>query len=336
MTRKVGKHGRRLVLAVVMALCVALATAGCTTVATPAPEQPASQQAMLDGTSAADLDTAVARIREFTDFQPRVGVVLGSGLGGLADQTDVVATIPYAEIEGFPVATAPDHDGEYVFGYLEGVPVVLMDGRVHYYEGYDMKQVVLPACVMARLGVDAVILTNAVGSLNPEFQPGTLMCIDDHIASFVPLPLIGPNDSELGERFTDMSQVYDPELREILHSKADELGITLHDGIFLQVTGPAYETPAEARLYASLGADTVGMSTATETIALHHMGARVLGINCITNIATLDHDIVTSHEQVTDAAEQASEDMIALITATVVAVGKGVSAAPSAAVTCGC
>lgn len=322
MARNVGKQGRGLVLAVVMALCVALVTAGCTTAPATTSDQPATQPVMLDGTSSADLDTAVARIREFTDFQPRVGVVLGSGLGGLADQTDVVATIPYAEIDGFPVATAPDHDGEYVFGYLEGVPVVLMYGRVHYYEGYDMKQVVLPVCVMARLGVDAVILTNAVGSLNPGYQPGTLMCMEDHIASFVPSPLIGPNDSELGERFTDMSQVYDPELREILHCKADELNITLHDGIFLQVTGPAYETPAESRLYASLGADTVGMSTATEAIALHHMGARVLGINCITNIATLDHDIVTSHEQVTDAAERASEDMLALVKATVVAMGK--------------
>lgn len=313
------RQGLGLVLVVLMALCITLMVSGCT--AAPAPEQVVGQPTMLDGTSSADLDVAVSRIREVTDFEPRIGIVLGSGLGGLADNIDVVATIPYSDIEGFPVSTVSGHDGEYVFGYLEGVPVVLMCGRVHYYEGYDMKQVVLPVCVMARLGVDAVILTNAVGSLNPDYLPGTLMCIEDHITSFVPSPLVGPNDPELGERFPDMSQVYDPELREVLHERADELGITLHDGIFLQVTGPAYETPAESRLYASLGADTVGMSTATEVVALHHMGARVVGINCITNVATLDHDTVTSHDRVTDAAERASEDMIALVTAVVASVG---------------
>lgn len=324
MTHSTGRRGRGLLTAALVTLAaffVALAMVGCA--AAPKSVQPTSQPAMLDGTSSANLDTAVACIRAFTDFEPRIGIVLGSGLGGLADQIDAVATVPHADIEGFPVSMVSGHEGVYVFGYLEGVPVVLMDGRVHYYEGYDMKQVVLPVCVMARLGADAVILTNSVGSLNPDYQPGTLMCIDDHITSFVPSPLVGPNDSELGTRFPDMSQVYEPELRSTLHSKAGELGITPHDGVFLQVTGPAFRTPAESRLYASLGADTVGMSTATEAVALHHMGTRVLGINCITNLATLDHDMVTSYEQVKDAAEQASEDMIALVTAAVVAVGEG-------------
>jgi len=276
---------------------------------------------MLDGTSAKDLDAAVAQIRKVTDFEPKVGIVLGSGLNDLADKVDEVATIRYSEIDGFPVSTVEGHDGKYVFGYLEGVPVVLMSGRVHYYEGYDMKQVVLPDCVMARLGVDAIILTNAVGSLNPDFKAGTLMCVEDHIMSFVPSPLIGPNDSELGERFPDMSNVYDPDLRQSLHEEADKLGITLHDGVYLQASGPAYETPSESRLYASLGADTVGMSTAVEATALHHMGTPVLAINCITNEATLDHDTNLSHEDVQEAEDKMGESVVPLVTAEVVRIG---------------
>ena len=312
-------RSRSFVRVLLLTLCLALAGLGCS--AAQVPEQPSSQAQMLDGTSAEDLDAVVAQIREVTDFEPRVGIVLGSGLGGLADTIDVVATVPYSEIDGFPISTVSGHVGEYVFGYLEGVPVVLMNGRVHYYEGYDMKQVVLPDCVMARLGVDVVILTNSAGSLNQEFRPGTLMCIEDHIASFVPSPLIGPNDSELGDRFPDMSQVYDAELHSILHEEADGLGITLHDGVYLQVTGPCFETPAESRLYANLGADAVGMSTAVEANALYHMGMRVMGISCITNIATLDHDIVTTHDDVTEAAGKASSNMISLVTSTVVRIG---------------
>lgn len=313
------KRIQRVAVSLIVTLGLALVGSGCASASSPKDTSPASK--MLDGTSAKDLDTAIAEIRKVTDFQPRVGIVLGSGLGGLADKVEKVATISYSDIEGFPVSTVSGHNGAYVFGYLEGVPVVLMDGRVHYYEGYDMKQVVLPVCTMARLGVDAIILTNAVGSLNPEFLPGTLMCVDDHIASFVPSPLIGPNDSDLGDRFTDMSQVYDQELCTILHEEADKLGITLHDGVFLQVTGPAFETPAESKLYASLGADTVGMSSACEAIALHHMGTRVLDINCITNVATLDHDIVTSDDDVTETAGKVQDNMIALVTATVVRIG---------------
>ena len=305
--------------ALVAAIVLSLAVIGCSFEREP--EQGPEEPEFTVGTDSDDLDDAVEDIRAVTDFQPRVGIVLGSGLSGLIDHVDIVATVPYSDITGFPIATADSHVGEFVFGYLEGVPVVLMNGRIHYYEGYDMRQVVLPVCVMGRLGVDAIILTNAVGSLNPEFQPGSLMCIDDHIASFVPSPLIGINDPDLGDRFDDMSEVYDRELISILHEEADAHGIALLDGVFLQVTGPNYETPAESRLYASLGADTVGMSTATEAIALHHMGVRVVGINCITNVATVDHETVTSHEDVTDAAEKASDDMIALVSATVVRIG---------------
>ncbi len=309
----------KLLGALAVTIALSFAAIGCSS--RQEPERGPMQPDFSVGTDSDDLDDAVEAIRTFTDFQPRVGIVLGSGLSGLVDHVDVVATVPYSEIAGFPIATADSHVGEFVFGYLEGVPVVLMNGRIHYYEGYDMRQVVLPVCVMGRLGVDAIILTNAVGSLNPEFQPGSLMCIDDHIASFVPSPLIGINDPDLGDRFDDMSEVYDRELISILHEEADAHGIALLDGVFLQVTGPNYETPAESRLYASLGADTVGMSTATEAIALHHMGVRVVGINCITNVATVDHETVTSHEDVTDAAEKASDDMIALVSATVVRIG---------------
>lgn len=309
----------KLLGALAVTIALSFAAIGCSS--RQEPERGPKQPDFSVGTDSDDLDDAVEAIRTFTDFQPRVGIVLGSGLSGLVDRVDIVATVPYSEIAGFPIATADSHVGEFVFGYLEGVPVVLMNGRIHYYEGYDMRQVVLPVCVMGRLGVDAIILTNAVGSLNPEFQPGSLMCIDDHIASFVPSPLIGINDPDLGDRFDDMSEVYDRELISILHEEADAHGIALLDGVFLQVTGPNYETPAESRLYASLGADTVGMSTATEAIALHHMGVRVVGINCITNVATVDHETVTSHEDVTDAAEKASDDMIALVTATVMRIG---------------
>ena len=314
-------HPRTLKLLGALAVTIALSFAAIGCSSRQEPERGPKQPDFSVGTDSDDLDDAVEAIRTFTDFQPRVGIVLGSGLSGLVDRVDIVATVPYSEIAGFPIATADSHVGEFVFGYLEGVPVVLMNGRIHYYEGYDMRQVVLPVCVMGRLGVDAIILTNAVGSLNPEFQPGSLMCIDDHIASFVPSPLIGINDPDLGDRFDDMSEVYDRELISILHEEADAHGIALLDGVFLQVTGPNYETPSESRLYASLGADTVGMSTATEAIALHHMGVRVVGINCITNVATVDHETVTSHEDVTDAAEKASDDMIALVSATVVRIG---------------
>ena len=309
----------KLLGALAVTIALSFAAIGCSS--RQEPERGPKQPDFSVGTDSDDLDDAVEAIRTFTDFQPRVGIVLGSGLSGLVDRVDIVATVPYSDIAGFPIATADGHVGEYIFGYLEGVPVVLMNGRIHYYEGYDMRQVVLPVCVMGRLGVDAIILTNAVGSLNPEFQPGSLMCIDDHIASFVPSPLIGINDPDLGDRFDDMSEVYDRELISILHEEADAHGIALLDGVFLQVTGPNYETPSESRLYASLGADTVGMSTATEAIALHHMGVRVVGINCITNVATVDHETVTSHEDVTDAAEKASDDMIALVSATVVRIG---------------
>ena len=165
----------------------------------------------------ADYEQALAAVREHTDFVPKIGIVLGSGLGGLADDIEVVTRIPYSELEGFPRSTVEGHKGEYIFGYIDSVPVVLMNGRVHFYEGYPMQKVVLPVRVMALMGVEAIILTNAAGGLNKNFHPGTLMCITDQNTAFVPSPLIGPNDSRLGVRFPDVSAIYDKELQALLH-----------------------------------------------------------------------------------------------------------------------
>lgn len=272
-----------------------------------------SQQAESDSV---DLQAAVDSIQLPDGFKPEIGIVLGSGLGGLADEVDVAGRISYSEIPGFPRSTVEGHKGEYIFGYLEGVPVILMNGRVHYYEGYSMEEVVAPDRIMALLGAKTVILTNASGSLNPDFPPGTLVCIKDQIASFVPSPLIGPNDENLGERFVDMSEPYDKDLRKLLHKAAKEEGIALEDGVFLQVTGPQFESKAEAELYASLGADTVSMSTACETLALRHMGVKCLGISCVTNFCPNCADENVNHDDVQEAADRLGADMIRLVKGT--------------------
>ena len=265
----------------------------------------------------ADYEQALAAVREHTDFVPKIGIVLGSGLGGLADDIEVVTRIPYSELEGFPRSTVDGHKGEYIFGYLGSVPVVLMNGRVHFYEGYPMQKVVLPVRVMALMGVEAIILTNAAGGLNKNFHPGTLMCITDQNTAFVPSPLIGPNDSRLGVRFPDVSAVYDKELQALLHQTADELGIELEDGVYLQITGPAYETPNEVAMYALLGADAVGMSTGCEGVALCHMGMRVLGITCITDMAIANTTFETSHEEIQKVANRAGKELQKLVEAVV-------------------
>ena len=215
---------------------------------------------------------------------PQVALVLGSGLGLMAEQMKVTCAVPYADIPGFPVSTAPGHAGRCLFGELAGTPLVMMQGRVHYYEGYPMSDVVLPIRVLARLGVNTLILTNAAGGLNPDFTPGDLMLITDYIASFVPSPLIGPNIDEYGPRFPDETEAYDRALQGVLLSAAEATSIPLQRGVYLQLTGPHFESPAEIRMYHGLGADAVGMSTAVEVIAARHMGLRVAGVSCITNL----------------------------------------------------
>jgi purine-nucleoside phosphorylase len=223
-------------------------------------------------------------IREKMNFTPEIAIVLGSGLGGFADDIEVVKILPYSEIDGFPVSTAPGHEGRFIFGNIAGKKVVAMQGRIHYYEGYDIEDVVLPVRIMRHLGAEKLILTNAAGGINITYSPGEFMLISDHI-SMVVSPLIGKNLDSIGTRFPSMHDIYDKELRKIVLQTASEIGIHLREGVYIQTTGPQYETPAEIRMFRTLGADAVGMSTAVEAIAAVHSGFRVVGISCISNMA---------------------------------------------------
>lgn len=253
------------------------------------------------------LMTCLASVREKTDFKPEVGLILGSGLGSFADEIEVVQTIEYADIEGFPVSTVAGHKGRFVFGYVGGTPVVIMQGRVHYYEGYSMADVVLPTRLMGLLGIKKLILTNAAGGINSEFKPGDFMMITDHITTAVPSPLIGPNLDELGPRFPDMSEVYSKYLQEIIKKSAEECGIKMQEGVYVQLTGPNYETPAEIRMCRAWGADAVGMSTACEAMAARHMGIEVCGISCITNMAAGITREKLDHVEVQETADRVAE-----------------------------
>lgn len=253
------------------------------------------------------LMTCLTSVREKTDFKPEVGLILGSGLGSFADEIEIVQTIEYADIEGFPVSTVAGHKGRFVFGYVGGTPVVTMQGRVHYYEGYSMEEVVLPTRLMGLLGIKKLILTNAAGGINSEFKPGDFMMITDHITTAVPSPLIGPNLDELGPRFPDMSEVYSKYLQEIIKKSADECGIKMQEGVYVQLTGPNYETPAEIRMCRAWGADAVGMSTACEAMAARHMGIEVCGISCITNMAAGISQEKLDHKEVQETADRVAE-----------------------------
>ena len=245
-----------------------------------------------------------ASVREKVDFKPRVALVLGSGLGNYGEQIKISQVLDYHEIEGFPVSTVPGHKGRFLFGYVDDVPVVAMQGRVHYYEGYPMTDVVLPIRLMKLLGAGILFLTNAAGGVNPEFSAGDFMLIKDQIASFVPSPLIGANLEELGPRFCDMSEVYDKDLQEIIRKTAKDLGIPLQEGVYIQLTGPNFETPAEVKMCRTLGADAVGMSTACEGIAANHMGMKICGISCISNLACGLTDQPLSHQEVQETADR--------------------------------
>ncbi|MDE6517627.1 MAG: purine-nucleoside phosphorylase [Acetatifactor sp.] len=245
-------------------------------------------------------------IRQITDFTPRVAIVLGSGLGDYADTIQIVAQVPYGDIEGFPVSTVPGHDGRFIFGYVGDVPVVCMKGRVHYYEGYDISDVVLPIRLMKLLGAEILFLTNASGGVNTSFHAGDLMLITDQISCFAPNPLIGANIEELGTRFPDMSHVYDPGLQEIIKTAARKQHIFLQQGVYVQLTGPSFETPAEIRMLRTLGCDAVGMSTAVEAVAAAHMGMKICGISCVCNLAAGMTANPLSHREVQEAADKAA------------------------------
>lgn len=264
------------------------------------------------------IKTCLESVRGKTDFKPEVGLILGSGLGDFADTIQVETTVDYSDIEGFPVSTVQGHKGRFVFGYVEHVPVVIMQGRVHYYEGYAMSDVVLPTRLMGMLGAKKLVLTNAAGGVNEHFHPGDLMMITDHIAVGVPSPLIGPNLEELGERFPDMSEVYSLRLQDVVRAAAKECGISLKEGVYVQLTGPAYETPAEIRMCRMWGGDAVGMSTACEAVAARHMGLEICGISCITNLAAGMSSEKLSHREVQEVADRVSREFQKLITRIVV------------------
>ena len=240
--------------------------------------------------------------------------MLGSGLGDFSDGIEVVCELDYHEIEGVPVSTVPGHQGKDIFGYVGDVPVVCMQGRVHYYEGYDISDVVLPIRLMKLMGAKFLFLTNAGGGVNYDFRPGDFMLIKDQISSFVPSPLIGENIDELGARFPDMSEIYDISLRKVIKKTAAELDIDLKEGTYLQFTGPAYETPAEIRMARVLGADAVGMSTACEAVAANHMGMMICGISCISNLASGMSVAPLSHKEVQETADRVSGDFKKLVT----------------------
>jgi xanthosine phosphorylase len=256
-------------------------------------------------------------------FRPRLGIVLGSGLGGLADAVDGAVAVPYAEIPGFPTPTVAGHAGRFVLGTLEGVPVACMQGRFHLYEGYPPAVVKLPIRTFAALGVDALLLTNAAGSLRAEVVPGSLMLITDHLNFMWTNPLLGPNDDAWGERFVGLADAYDPELRARLARIAGELGIRLHEGVYCSLLGPLFETPAEIRAYRVLGADAVGMSTVPEVIVARHAGLRVAAISAITNLAVGMSTEPVDHEQTLRGAAMAAADLARLVRAFVGGSGAG-------------
>ena len=254
---------------------------------------------------------------DFSNFRPDVAIVLGSGLGDYANDIEVLGEVDYHDIEGFPVSTVPGHAGKFIFGYVGDVPVVCMKGRIHYYEGYPITDVVLPARLMKLMGAKVLFLTNACGGLNPEFKAGDFMLIKDQISVFVPNPLIGENIDELGTRFPDMSHVYDSELRNLIKEAAAENEIILREGVYCQFTGPSFESPAEIIMAGRIGADAAGMSTAVEAIAANHMGMKVCGISFVSNLAAGISPVPLTHEEVQEAANMAAPKFKKLINASV-------------------
>lgn len=256
------------------------------------------------------------------NFKPEVALVLGSGLSDYADTIRVEAVLDYHDIEGFPVSTVSGHKGRFVFGYVGGVPVVIMQGRVHYYEGYSMEDVVLPTRLMKMMGARILFLTNASGSVNYDYKAGDFMMITDQISNFVPSPLIGPNEEMLGERFSDMSEIYRKDLCEIIRGAAADLQIPLQEGTYIQLSGPNFETPHEVKMCRILGGDAVGMSTACEAIAANHMGMKVCGISCISNLGCGMTDQPLSAEEVKETADRVAPLFKQLITESIVRIGK--------------
>ena len=254
-------------------------------------------------------------VKEQISFEPKVALILGSGLGDYAEnQIKVEAVLDYHDIEGFPVSTVPGHKGRFIFGYVGNVPVVCMQGRVHYYEGYSMTDVVLPTRLMKLMGAEVLFLTNASGGIRQGFHAGDFMMITGQIASFVPSPLIGANIEELGTRFPDMSHIYDEELQALIRKAAVENDIPLKEGVYIQLTGPNYESPQEINMCRVLGADAVGMSTACEAVAANHMGMKICGISCISNLAAGISPTPLTHAEIQETADRVAPQFEKLVT----------------------
>ena len=261
-------------------------------------------------------------IEDKIPFRPRLALVLGSGLGDYAERIEIEASIDYHEITDFPVSTVSGHKGRFVFGHIGTVPVVIMQGRVHFYEGYSIEEVVLPERLMHLMGAEILFLTNACGSANPAYQAGDFMLLTDHILYSVPNPLIGANAEELGVRFPDMSEVYDSALRKEIFACAKDLGISLREGVYMQFSGPSFETPAEVKMAHILGADAVGMSTACEAVAGRHCGMRICGISCISNLGAGLSEEPLSDEDVKVVANRVAPLFKKLVTEAIIRIGK--------------
>jgi len=252
----------------------------------------------------AQIDEVAAAVKAKTKHQPKIGIILGSGLGGLADAVQNPDIIPFNELPHWPTSTVLGHSGRLVIGTLQDKSVMVMQGRIHFYEGYSMSQVTLPVRVMKRLGVEVLIVTNAAGAINPDYEPGDLMLIEDNLNLVAMMgfnPLIGPNIDEFGLRFPDMSQPYDRELMKLAREAAKETNVLLREGVYAGLSGPSFESPADLRFLRGIGSDAVGMSTVPEVIVSHHAGMRTLGISGISNKANLDGNTITTHQEVLDA-----------------------------------
>ncbi len=259
------------------------------------------------------------------DFKPEVALILGSGLGDYADDIKVVDTLDYHDIEGFPVSTVPGHKGRFIFGYVGDVPVVCMQGRVHYYEGYEMSDVVLPTRLMKMMGAKVLFLTNAAGGIKQGFQAGDFMLITGQISSFVPSPLRGANIDELGTRFPDMSHIYDEDLQTIVKKTALNLNIPLKEGVYVQFSGPAYESPEEITMARMIGADAAGMSTACEAVAANHMGMKIVGISCISNMASGISPVPLTHTEIQETADRVAPMFKQLVTESIKNISKSLA-----------
>ena len=269
---------------------------------------------------------AAGFLLEQSSLRPKIGVVLGSGLGGFADELGDTVRVPYSQIPSFPHSTAIGHAGQMVIGRAGDIPVAAMQGRVHLYEGYSAEQVAFPVRVLGRMGIRALIITNAAGGINTKYQQGVLVVISDHINLQGQNPLVGANDERFGPRFPDMTQAYWKPYRETALSAAKKLGKTVHEGVYAGLLGPSYETPAEIRYLRTIGADLVGMSTIAEVIAARHMGIKVLAISCVTNMAAGILDQPLNHQEVLDTAERVEGDFVGLLRVVLGEIAKDVEA----------